>query len=417
MRFRAVTGALCAVLAALVVVSRRPDAVLHATFWAEDGWRWYPDAYELGWSTLLRPWTGYLQTISRLVALLVQPFPLAWAPTLFAMAAIAVQAGAAVFLVSDRMAAAWPGQWARALFALIYLLLPNSSEVHANLTNTHWHLAFLAFLVLASAPPRGWGARMFDGAVLVLSGLSGPFCLFLAPVALWRLARERSREMLWRAGIVCCAGVVQAGFILGQPSRPPMDLGAGPRPLAAIIALQVVFGTILGRHALPGVLKLAMWRSGLLPVGTALGALILAGIAVARGADLVRWACLAGALVFAAALASPAAPGDTSVPPWTLMSGPDFGNRYFMLPMLAWIGVLFAIAADRHRGIRMVGAALLGLLLIRLPGDWQFRANAPFWGPTDFIERARAFAAAPAGTRAEFPLHPMGVPPMTLVKR
>ena len=37
----------------LVVFSRRPDAILNAQFWAEDGKFWYADAYHFGAHSLL----------------------------------------------------------------------------------------------------------------------------------------------------------------------------------------------------------------------------------------------------------------------------------------------------------------------------------------------------------------------------
>jgi hypothetical protein len=87
---------------------RCPATLLHAEFWAEDGVVWYADAYNAGWHSLFFLLNGYLQTISRLVALLAQFLPLAWAPTLFAVAALLVQTLTAVFIVSARMATVWP---------------------------------------------------------------------------------------------------------------------------------------------------------------------------------------------------------------------------------------------------------------------------------------------------------------------
>ncbi len=66
--------------------------------------------------------------MQRLVGCAVQPFPLAWAPTLFAAVALVAQALPAVFLVSPRMAGAWPQTWARLLFALVLLTLPTRSS-------------------------------------------------------------------------------------------------------------------------------------------------------------------------------------------------------------------------------------------------------------------------------------------------
>jgi|SRR5271165_6523884 len=51
------------VTAALLFL-RRPDALLHAQFWAEDGVVWFADSYNFGaLKALLRARDGYLQTI------------------------------------------------------------------------------------------------------------------------------------------------------------------------------------------------------------------------------------------------------------------------------------------------------------------------------------------------------------------
>jgi len=54
----------------LILFSRRPDAILNAQFYAEDGARWFADAYHMGWRCLLIPDSGYLQTVSRIIGLL-----------------------------------------------------------------------------------------------------------------------------------------------------------------------------------------------------------------------------------------------------------------------------------------------------------------------------------------------------------
>ncbi len=88
-------------------------------------------------------------------------------------------------------------------------------------------------------------------------------------------------------------------------------------------------------------------------------------------------------------------------------------DGWCMIPMLAWIGVLFTLAADRNCWLRGIGVALLLVLLLwAVPHDRQERPILR----TDFIERARAFEAAPPGTRMAFPIHPPGLSPMVLVK-
>src|SRR5437660_10967570 len=79
-------------LCLLVVVSRRPDVVFHAQFWAEDGNRWYADAYHLGViDSLLHPAAGYFQTLPRLAALIAVLLPFGMAPLILNCIAVLIQ--------------------------------------------------------------------------------------------------------------------------------------------------------------------------------------------------------------------------------------------------------------------------------------------------------------------------------------
>src|ERR1700704_3343403 len=114
----------------LIVVSRRPDVLFHAQFWAEDGKFWYADAYNLGAvQPFLHPAAGYFQTLPRLAALLAQFVPLGMAPLMLNCIAVVIQILPAQFLLSSRCRdlGSFP---ARCLFAFLYLGLPNSQEMH-----------------------------------------------------------------------------------------------------------------------------------------------------------------------------------------------------------------------------------------------------------------------------------------------
>src|SRR5882672_7008724 len=118
-----------------VVVSRRPDALFHAQFWAEDGKIWYADAFNLG---LIQPFpqpaAGYFHSFPRIAALVGLLLPIAVVPLLFNCIAIVFQIIPVQFLLSSRCCE-WGSVNARALFAFLYLGLPNSQEMHANITN------------------------------------------------------------------------------------------------------------------------------------------------------------------------------------------------------------------------------------------------------------------------------------------
>src|SRR5260370_38241387 len=70
-------------VAVLVVISRRPDAVMNPQFWAEDGALWYAQAHNLGWwSVLFQPETGYFLSLPRLTSSFAHLLHIAAAPLL-----------------------------------------------------------------------------------------------------------------------------------------------------------------------------------------------------------------------------------------------------------------------------------------------------------------------------------------------
>ena len=408
-------GVLVPAMALAILLARRPAALLHADFWAEDGWRWYPDAYNEGWNSLLKPYAGYLQSICRVVGLVAQPFPLAWAPTIFSLAALAVQVAAACLLLSARMNGVWPHRRSRTLFALIYLLLPNSFEVYANLTNAQWHLSLVAFLLLVATPARTRPGRIADLLAIALCGLSGPFCLFLSPVSIWQAWRRRDRDSAWKLALilVCCA--VQAILAINAGRGAPPHLGAGPRRLAVIVALQIILGTELGRHAMPRIIHGVLWSDNVLPILIAAVAAGLTLRAISLGSVLLRQFVLYAALILSASLLRPAT--GSTMPAWMLFTTPDIGDRYYVIPMLAWIAVLFALSASRRRATSVIARTLIALVLTAIPGDLHFSTRLATSPPTDFATQAERFATAPRGVRMRFPLRPEGAPPMILTKR
>ena len=268
--------------------------------------------------------------------------------------------------------------------------------------------------MLVSAPPVGLTGQAFDTVVLLLSGLSGPFCLLLIPVALLQVLEDRRRTNIWRAGLLCALALVQIHFLLGMPhgGRSTAPLGAGPRMLARIISLEIILGVELGFYTISHIYSLPAWQHNALPLAVTVVGAILACLALLRGSLLLcKFAVFAG-LLFASALVSPQV--SISDQQWPLMAHPPLGNRYYTIPMLAWVAVLFTLAADRHRILRCIGVALLLVMLVwGIPHDWR---ELPM-PRTDFIARANAFDAAPPGKRMEFPIHPPGLSPMVLVKR
>jgi hypothetical protein len=158
-------------LAALAAVfSRLPGTLLYPQFYAEDGWVWYQQAYNLGWlRPLLMTQAGFLQTLPRLVADVALLFPMQWAPLIMNLSGAVVQVLPVTALLSRRCTT-WGPLPVRVLMGVIYIAIPNAPEVHIVLTNAMWHLAVLQALLALSVPPLGWRGRVL--LVLALADVS-----------------------------------------------------------------------------------------------------------------------------------------------------------------------------------------------------------------------------------------------------
>ena len=391
-------------LAAIAIVSRRPDVVLRPQFYAEDGVIWYAQAYNLGWlHALSLPEGGYLNTLPRLAAALALLVPLHAAPLVMNLLGIAIQVLPVNVLLSPRCAAygSFP---VRLFLAAIYLALPNSNEVFVVITNAQFHLALAACLLAFARPPATWLGRIFDVAVFLVSGLTGPFCLVLLPLAAVFWWIRRGRWLVTVMSVLTLTSLVQMSqlFHTGHAARGVPDLGATPALFARILAGHVYLGSLIGRNGY------AHWKpmTFLLPValaGTAL--LVYSFLKAGLERKLVLLFCF---LLFAASLWHPLASRPVAV--WELFIE-SRGMRYWFFPMLGFLWSL-VWQATQPGPQRPVFSLVLLLLARGVIFDWRQLAPPNL----DFPSSARKFEAAPKGTLVEIPTLPEGWT-MRLTKR
>lgn len=394
----------------LILYSRRPDAVLNPQFYAEDGAIFYRDAYSLGLHSLLLAHGGYFHAVPRLAALLAQLFPLLWAPLVLNLIAIAIQILPANVYLSSRFSNL--NFLTRLLGAFVYLALPNSFEIHATITNAQSHLVLLACLVLLSAPGKTRAWKIFDGMVLVLTSLSSPMGVLLAPLA--ALIWWKRASSAWQFATLLPGSVIQTicvlthwhtreapHFILtGQPIVNGGPLGANFSYLNAILGRQVFYSSLLGLNA-------QTWLVHLHGVSVLEAALTTLGLAVVVYAfrhapfELRLFILFAGA-VLACALVNPLA-GPPDRPQWDWLSVPGIGNRYYFLPMLTFLASLFWLATNNlSTGVRCCAIALLLILPAGICLDWRYPAFDDF----RFKEFVRVFNNQPPGATFPIPINP-----------
>lgn len=391
----------------LIVFSRRPDAILCAQFYAEDGARWYADAYHLGWRCLLIPEMGYLQTVSRLVGLLALLFPFAAAPLVMNVCALIVQVLPVNLFLSSRFGEV--SLHKRLLGSLLYLAIPNSIEIHANTTNIQWHLALLACLMLLAKPARGPFWIFLDLSALMLITVDSPLGLLLAALAaavLWK--RRDIYSKLYFATLIPGA-ILQLCVVLFSQSHARVGgyAGATLTRLAGILGGQIVLSSVLGVRTFAQFFLFGN-RHWLFIVEIAA---MIAGLSLMiysfRSAPVeVKLFLLFAAGVLALALSRPIAGPDLNFAQWEYLQIPGRSSRYYFFPILAfYTSVLWLVSArGPTNGMCSVALAVLMLLPVGIYRDWRY----PQFADLHFQWYATYFARAESGSRITIPINPAG---------
>jgi hypothetical protein len=389
-----------------LLASRGPDRLWQPELWAEDGAIWLQQAYNLGPPSLAMPMTGYLQSLSRLTALLAVHLPLTYAPSIFAWTAFALQIAPAALLLSSRGEALIGSLTVRLLLVLYYVGGPNAAEVYINLTNAMWHLALLAFLLVVLPKPRtGWGLGA-EAALLVLAGLSGPLVLFIAPIAWWHGWAERREPgnagRVFYAALLSVCGALQGALVAAQLADGRLGhLGANFNRFAHIFADQIILGGMLGSALVWRLLTHVLWQDGWAAGGVCVIAAAMGLAAFIKGPNAYRQLVVLSVLIMASALKSPMV--TSSGPQWEQMQYPGIGDRYYIIPMLAWFSTLLVLASGNLRfGLHWVARLLVLCCAIGVVGDWYVSRYVP----TGYHDAAKRFDRASPGTVVTFPENP-----------
>lgn len=383
----------------IAIIARRPDVLTHPQFYAEDGSVWYSNAYNFGGLyALALPEGGYLNTLPRLVAWFSLLVPLHDAPLIMNVCGIIIQALPASFLLSQRCSM-WASAQTRVLLAVTYIVLPNSREVHVVLTNAQFHLALLALLVTLARPPQKWPWKLFDIVVLILCGLTGPFCIVLLVITAMFWLIRRQQWSLWVAGILLPSVLVQGLELLlgGQAVRAPGYLGASPMLFLRILSGQVYVGSLHGRNGF------ALTASTPLVLLVALLGTAILLYCVQHEPIELKLIVTFSFLILAASLSRPLISGDA--PLWQLLAS-DRGGRYWFFPMLAFLwSLVWCAVQNKGRKIGVFATALLVFMLDGVILDWRY----PPYPCQDLQEAVSGFNATPKGTIVDIPVYPPGM--------
>jgi hypothetical protein len=398
-------GQLVIFLAGLVLVfSRLPGALLHPQFFAEDGWVWYQQAYNLHWlHSLAMPQAGYLQTLPRLVTGVVLLFPMQWAPLIMNLAGAAIQVLPVNALLSYRCAS-WGPLRLRIVMAVLYLAIPNAPEIHIVLTNAMWHLAVLQALLAFSVPPVSWRGRVSDIVLFTIGSVSGPFCLLLLPcVAVYGWLR-RYRSTATVLGLMGVGAGVQLLTMAHAVRTPGAPLGMTWVRLLRMVAGNVFVNSLTGGGG-------AYLRIAWLLLAAAGGLTIIAW-GWRNGTLALRLYIVFAILALAVSLRDPLLL-DHSAPRWEVL-GHVSTIRYWFLPslMFLWCGACSAVQG-RAAAVRWAGWGVVLLSTIGIAHKWVY----PPWPASHYRAEVEHFQTLQPGEHMFFAIYDPGGRPMELVKR
>jgi len=239
----------------------------------------------------------------------------------------------------------------------------------------------------------------------VLTSISSPFGILLVPVAAalwWKRRQEWSALSL----ALLFPGALVAGLMaLLSHDRQVAPNGPTLSRFASILGRQIFLSSLLGKNTQDWLLQLRDLHL-VEGIATVVGLAVLL-YALRYGQTELRLFVLFAYAVLALALVSPLA-GPPDRPQWESLRIPGCGERYYFLPMLAFLASLVWMATRRAspRALRYFAVALLLLFPIGVYQDW----NYPPLRDLDFPQHAAEFEQAPAGTKIVIPINPSAVP-------
>jgi hypothetical protein len=375
------------VLAAVLLVVRRPSGVLTPVFWGEDGKVFFAQQYIDGFAPQ-EPYNGALYVGQRLAAWFLAAFPVTMAPAIYYLTACLLTVAALAVVLQRRAHDLFGGWWWRAAVLIVLVLIPGVEEIQGSIVNLHWWFAIALAVVLALPAPRTRWGRVAELAFIVIVGLSGFASAFLLPVAIWALVRHRSRYLWTRVIVVGSTAAVQVAVAIASPRKLaqgfPLEHTA---MLGAAIVRRVGGVMVLGHDRVE-----SSWPAHELNWLYLLAGGFIVGVVVIASFD---WAgpspwWLVGGLGFAASVALANASASLRE---VLGSASD--GRYFA-PLIGLIVLILwrALATAGAVALRILAAALLCACAVGWWTDFRLQERAPPGGAAELTAFAQCLREA-----------------------
>lgn len=191
-----------------------------SALWAEDGAIFLSQVRQFGFYSILMPYDGYLHIVIRVIAYVVNWFPLLYTPILYHLISYFILLYVAYTIINSRFI-----QLAQIYKNLLAIMLVTTTsfgylpdgicgEIFITLTNIQWFTALI--LIIHILEDYQGNSRYMPAINAIFLGLQGPFSITLLPISLIRLYWIRRLDYLCFCCALAITSVIQISFAMGR---------------------------------------------------------------------------------------------------------------------------------------------------------------------------------------------------------
>lgn len=211
-------------MVAMILACRQPYALIHPTFYAEDGAVFFKQQYEMGFApALVTRYAGYPHFAPRILAGLCSMLPIEDIPLAYTIICLLIAAATLTFFVAPGFRPIIKSDFRRACIVLIFTLMPNADPL-MKLADVNWYMVlFTALLTLYALPQQRW-ARWLMFIPAAMATWSNPMTVAFLPAMLyraWKAGNEKTREQAIEERVWWTAlALLTVGFALVVEKQP-----------------------------------------------------------------------------------------------------------------------------------------------------------------------------------------------------
>lgn len=269
-------------------------------------------------------------------------------------------------------------------------------------------------MVIAAKPSYCLVWRFFDLGVILLSGLSGPYAIFLIPIAALIWFQRRDKWLIILLLGLLTGALTQAIIIRTKTDITSIQISLEPalKLLSKIIGGQLFLGSLIGENGYAW-MNVESFVSYFLFSTVAIAGIVTFIYALIKAPLELKFFIIYATLILVATLGLPIIRNDKIQSFWGAMSSPSLGGRYYFIPRLAFVSTLiWMMGKQRSRQSQIIAKAALATMIFGIIVDFRYPPFTDF----KFKEYVDSFMEARKGTQFTIPINPPGWT-MQLIKR